>query len=372
MWRLKCIPLVLTLASTYFPDALQGNKWATIHYGKATEDEANFRLNSKISFREIRRLKCAMLVLLYLALVVLPNVVPLAKSQLLRKSMANLAFRSQRMSTFTLQQMASTDGISINDTHFQLSRENMLEGVNHRCGTFKCFYPLKNTYQEKRVGYVAGTDSSLEQSLWAAYNFSITILQGEYGMQHTALAPPEMVPFQQGDELAFLLDHNKTGSNDQPRADVPSFAGHPRTYVQLVEDILSSEEPALFWGTSKNKQKLGMDAMQDWLRPIRSLSETGRREVVRRFESDARKLDKLLEDHPCLYDDFQLFIRNTGEIVHFDVDRCFYFDNESGRSLEKSIDEEAMHKSHNMIESLVQLLSDAILLEEGLQERAPV
>ena len=180
-----------------------------------------------------------------------------------------LPARQLRHNLAAISQESSSDAGDrlVDDNRFQFDRKNMLDGVNHRCGTFKCFYPLQFTFHGKRVGYVAGTDPALGQSLWAAYNFSIAVLQEEHGMQHTALKPPQMITFQEQqrqDMLPLWMDQNKTGSNDQPRDDVPRFAGHPQIYVQLVTDVLSTSSDesssALFWGTSNNNPAEGLVA----------------------------------------------------------------------------------------------------------------
>ena len=51
-------------------------------------------------------------------------------------------------------------------TGFRYAQENMADTNNHRCGSYKCFYPLTASIDgAKRVGYVSGTDPWLERSL---------------------------------------------------------------------------------------------------------------------------------------------------------------------------------------------------------------
>ena len=56
--------------------------------------------------------------------------------------------------------------------------------------------------------------------------------------------------------------------------------------------------------------------------------------MLANWEDSMAKLSKLLEDHPCLWNDLQIFIRNTGEIVHFDLDRCFQKDANQSTSVQ--------------------------------------
>lgn len=54
----------------------------------------------------------------------------------------------------------------------------------------------------------------------------------------------------------------------------------------------------------------------------------------------------------CLYDDSQLFIFKSGRIVHFDIDRCFWF-GDDGTANEKKIDPQTIAVRHAMIKHFV-------------------
>lgn len=252
------------------------------------------------------------------------------------------------------------DDYDLSDDRYQFRRENLRDDVNHRCGTFKCFYPLRATYRGQKVAYLAGTQDNLTQSLWAAYNFSTDIIEKEYGMQHcTAFLqqPPQAVNV--SEEFALWMDQNKTGSDDQYRSEVPQFQEHKQVHVQLVPFLSPSE--TLFWGTKDYKQEMGREALSEWLRPILDGNNTEQRNaVLSRLQDDTQKLYKLLEDHPCLYIDFQIFIRPTGELVHLDVDRGFYWNGRLGGWFERGVGAQDIEQGHRLIEDFLQTIVDAL------------
>lgn len=78
------------------------------------------------------------------------------------------------------------------------------------------------------------------------------------------------------------------------------FQGKKIVHIQLVRVILTvanDPEGALYWGTSHNKNALGMQHLQTWLDTI---DERNQNDFVNRFQEDAEKLDALLEAHEVL------------------------------------------------------------------------
>jgi len=252
---------------------------------------------------------------------------------------------------------------NLNDERYQFALPNFLQGedVQHRCGTYKCLYPLQARYQGKSVGYTAGVHPDLANSLEAAHNFAMTVIEQQFGMQHTFLGAPQTMDLTT--TLSSFLDADKVGSNGMPRDDVPKFANQTTVYIQLV-DILMQDD-TLFWGTSNNKQRMGTgEALQRWIQPLLENNEdkTKRENFVNTFQKDVRQLYQLLEQHECLYDDFQMFVRHDGHIVHFDLDRCFYFNDGLGEVLPKNMDPSTVAERKALLEGFVRQVMQAVSL----------
>jgi len=214
-----------------------------------------------------------------------------------------------------------TNVMSVNSDKLSFTLENLVQGVPNPCGGYKCFYRVKHTYRDKHVGYVVGGKPFMKETMWEAYNYSLQ-LEEKYGIQHTALKPPETIKLgprfwrsQRSRRLIAFLDSHSTLRR--------KFNGWSELYIQLVENILMQDNPALFWGFHSSKQReaeKGMDRFVDYLK---GQNQTVRSAFADNLRRNAEQLHIILQENFCISHDFQVVIQNTGNIVHFDVDRCF-------------------------------------------------
>lgn len=255
------------------------------------------------------------------------------------------------------------------DIHLSFAQENLLDGVIHPCGVHKCFYPVVSTASDdEKLGYIAGTEPSLNFTMRAGYEFATSVVRNKFGLQHTLVQPPETVELLDKPDLAVWMDQNKTGSADESwrNVSVPQFQGHDQAYVQLVHDISNFENdrgPAFFWriiATSSEQT----NALAAWLSTIGK--KTARINFVHHFQQDVRKLSKLLKAHLCLYLDLQVYILPSGHIVLFDLDNCFSPDNHK----EKYVWEKKTINYQNTLESTCRWICELLQPdEEGLKNQ---
>lgn len=221
----------------------------------------------------------------------------------------------------------TTDGnttkTNIDSDELSFALGNLVQGIDNPCGGFKCFYRLKHSYQNKPVGYVAGCQSVMEKTLWEAYDFALQLEQ-KYGLQHTALKPPETVDLGQlwrlqkkyRDLIAFL-DADATLTFGR----CPNL--YHNLYIQLVENVLLPTDPGLFWGVTEYKQREAEESVVQFIEYLQQQNAAARQEFVSNLRRNADRLRTVLRENFCLNHDFQVVIRHTGAIVHFDLDRCF-------------------------------------------------
>ena len=214
--------------------------------------------------------------------------------------------------TTTDWRMQVTVAPDFSHSRFDFAQVNLLGGTDHPCGHNKCFYKLKS---DPRVGYVAGTNPRIGKNMWKAYNMANDIIKEKYRMQHVFLQPP--VKLLLSDKFASWLDKNLTSINKGLR-----FEGRTTVTAQLVE--VMPTQSVLFWGADDNKMVSGWGDVDTWLdHTIRCNAGIHRKNVLAVFLEGVGNLKSLINNHPCLIHDFQIFVRTTGEIVHLDIDRCF-------------------------------------------------
>ena len=281
--------------------------------------------------------------------------------------------------------------ITQQNSQVRFVRENLLGTATTLCGKYKCFYPLtttimadmddhnnNNNHKYYKAGYVASAKPSLRTLLWAAYNFSVAVLQEEFGMLHTALGPPETIVRVSADFCAWL-NQNKTASYKMKKPmPPPLFHPNKELFVQLVMDVepfsanaayeddsnSNNNLGALFWGLPPDKNKTAMKDVDPWVLSLQArFGPTARRVIVARLLEDTEKLYKLLEAHPSLYTDFQILILPSGQIMHFDVDRIFHLEKDGTTATEKSFSPDGVFLSEGHIGNFVRMLSEKIILE---------
>lgn len=263
--------------------------------------------------------------------------------------------------------------MSVDSDKLSFALENLMHGIEHPCGGFKCFYRVKHTYRNRQVGYVAGGKTQLKEILWQAYDFAQE-LERKYGLQHTMLKAPETIqlriPFwrpkerqqrqHQLDELAAFLDTNATERG-------PNFkrlSNQKQLYVQLVENVLLPSDPSLFWGFNKYKQELAKYNMGQFVGFLKQQTRTERQDFVTNLQRNVDELRPVLREEVCLNNDFQIVIRNTGELVHLDLDRCFVKARDGNPRHKYNYERHPANFTDEVQEALVDLvqrLADAVL-----------
>jgi hypothetical protein len=200
--------------------------------------------------------------------------------------------------------------------NIQLSFENIKKDGLHRCGAKKCLLPLKN---ETRIGYLVANRRApgLFDAMQKAYNMSLQVIGKEYGMAHIYLAPPTEMEI--NDRFRnFLLQKRSIGYKGQ--ATFPKFPRN-KIIVQAVETI--HPEKSILFGCERARLLDGVRQLPNLLDFVNNMTVMEAQRLIQIIASDFNKLRRILNEYPCLYDDFQAFLTQKGRIVHLDVDRCF-------------------------------------------------
>ena len=204
-------------------------------------------------------------------------------------------------------------------------KENLQDGP-HICGAKKCMIPLK---QDSSIGYLvvsARQPGNFPQRMAQAYNFSKHVIEGQYNMSHVYLDEPyetrvdnNFVQWMKKDQIGGYYGQKS----------IASFSKHGHWLVQPVfvvpqhSSILFGCEPKRIKDAIYNLHQMGEQyfKQEDNLSDHRAVDYQSLKE---RVSVEFSKLFDLLHDHPCLYDDFQMFLDvSSGNIIHMDVDRCF-------------------------------------------------
>jgi hypothetical protein len=238
-------------------------------------------------------------------------------------------------------------------------RDNLQENVAHPCGSFKCLFPLKESSSEsahntKKTGFLVSKFRPLYLTqAQMAWNLTQTLATNNdtYDVAHIYVGAPQQVWMEDedididegdGDEedihthegdgneelsLGEWLDLNTTRSvGDAAAKGIPRFQNYTSLLVQEVEILDLEKESALFFGCTDNKITEGgwNNVENKLLNPLLSKTEADRHHVHKQLQKQISSLRRLLVDYPCLYNDFQIFLRGNGRFLHMDMDRCFY------------------------------------------------
>lgn len=119
---------------------------------------------------------------------------------------------------------------------------------------------------------------------------------------------------------AFLkwASENRTGGYEGQRAR-PRFNSN-KLIVQPIEIVQNDE--SLMFGCEEKRFLSGVNQLED-LFNVNNTQGKDLEAIATTVESEIEKLYSLIKHHPCLVDDFQIFLTNQGRLIHLDVDRCF-------------------------------------------------
>ena len=205
------------------------------------------------------------------------------------------------------------------------------------CGKTKCLAKLRG---REDAAYLVSPRRERFRSMRAAWEFVESLPnQTNITMEHIYQSSPWLMPLDPA--MASWLENNRVHpdafhdgsvlrranrttteeSNVYRSKSSKQFQGKEEVLVQLVTRIDQSD--ALQFGCLPHKFKPVYDygGLQAWLTHVQRTR--GTETTLETFDANVRNLDDFLEQEPCLWHDFQVFITSDGRIIHFDVDRCF-------------------------------------------------
>ena len=243
--------------------------------------------------------------------------------------------------------------------HLQLRSENIQNG-ERVCGYFKCLVTLQTDPTKGFLIARYGRGEFYERMVYA-YNFSVNVLDREFGMKHIYTAPPFNTEVDD-DDLWNAITNNHTQSYDG-QGSIARFTIHNlgtrRVIVQPVEIIPKNE--TIFFGCTRERLSAAFQQLFSVFpqRPPSNLpnniminnnnnssSSSSRNnhngnsatvttasssrlwtekihQIAQTVSSEFNSLYRVLDDHPELYDDFQMFLTSHGHLIHMDVDRIY-------------------------------------------------
>lgn len=205
---------------------------------------------------------------------------------------------------------------------FEFASENIAKRWYYDRGTTKVFFPLNAQADDgTSFGYVvAGNDPDEFRIMQATYQFANDVIFEQFGMRHCYFHPPQMVDISKSFQRWLHRQLYLTFNGFYPRRMTHLFNTTEGIVIELLEEIPT--ETALIWG-SKRKKHGDSSGQAEALEWIQSIPNGEKPAVLETLKNETGKLFALMEAYPCIYRDFQIFVLRTGEIVHFDLDRCF-------------------------------------------------
>ena len=206
---------------------------------------------------------------------------------------------------------------------FAFAPENIAKRWYYDRGTYKVFFPLKATAEDgTKFGYVvAGNDPDEYRIMQATYEFANNIVSTQFGMRHCYFHPPQMVDISKSFQRWLHRQLYVSFKGFYPRRMVHLFNKTDGLVIELLEEIPT--DTALIWGNKRKKKHDKSSGQAEALEWIQSIPKDEQSKVLKKLKNETAKLNDLVEAYPCVYRDFQIFVLRTGEIVHFDLDRCF-------------------------------------------------
>lgn len=215
--------------------------------------------------------------------------------------------------------------LSVQDTRFAFAQENVAELDSYRRGGKKAFFPLKTLADnETRVGYVvAEPNPSLRMTMTGAYKFATEVISNQFGMRHTYLQPPEVINISSSFR-DWLSQRTLIRNVYKGAAPMPQLFHNPEGL--LVQLMAEAPEGSLLWG--KHRQaRYNSSGLREALEWVQGIPNDKKVSALKTLRNSTSKLFELFDAYPCLYRDSQFFVLETGELMHFDVDRCFIYEN---------------------------------------------
>lgn len=204
-------------------------------------------------------------------------------------------------------------------------RVENLANVSHRpCGSQKCLFILR---RNRNFGFVANHEEATFKIMKAGWKLAQKI--DDMGMEHVFEAPPKLIRDPPQNLRIFLGTNMTSWSSPNPKSRQVYFRHHIQDIpVQLVR-VVSDGALLAF---NPNKIEIAMNDTTLLLKDVLA-TPVDVRQFAAQFETDVKKLWRLLEQHRCLLNDFQIFLTRDGKIIHFDLDRCFECNNQGCTTL---------------------------------------
>lgn len=201
--------------------------------------------------------------------------------------------------------------------------------TENACGIQKCYFPSKLGEPQSdgsKVGYLVGWlplwggGAQKEYPKWfRTWNFSQG-LQTRFGVKHLLLGPPLLASLP-GEHAAHL---NSILVNDQILAGrvKRTAAGRPGAYAagpHSVQAVRSCPWPScIMLGCTKAKGSRLQASIEGFAANVPDKTK-----VIQGLTRNLPLVTAMVKANRCLKYDFQVYLRNDGNVFNVDVDRCF-------------------------------------------------
>jgi hypothetical protein len=198
------------------------------------------------------------------------------------------------------------------------------------CGRNKCAY---QGAENRSIGYLAGSESSMVKNSnvseasrvlgvsRARYVYAYAMdLERRFGIQHTLAAPPQRYRFTPDD--VKILAENRTRHISEPVGARRLCSSFPYCFT---EDFTSTVQPIHFVDMSKSLIiKFHDSKIKEFLQRENEVSKLNRTAILETLAVHVKRTQAMMEENPCLWNDFQVMVHLDGSITQLDLDRCFH------------------------------------------------
>lgn len=186
------------------------------------------------------------------------------------------------------------------------------------CGFEKCFFRSKS---DSSIGYLVaksrGESKTLRRArlkaLESAYKYAMH-LEREYGIRHFLLEPPLNITVDK--QLASHLNRNLKSETHRNR--FRKNRRFPKGATVVVEKCERAPSDSFLIGCKESKLALFKKTVQKFVERVENKTT-----FARHLQESFVDLRELVQQEPCLLNDFQVLIDTKGNMYHLDFDRCF-------------------------------------------------
>jgi hypothetical protein len=213
-------------------------------------------------------------------------------------------------------------------TNFSFSARQWDHGT---CGTYKCYFPEltlaspghgqaatgERDAEVRKIGWLIESESNKRHqdlSSWMRTWEFAKDLHTRYGAgaKHLLLGPPRR--FAIGNSDAALLNAHLWHLGQHKNVSARYAKGN--VLVQPVSSCPSSS--CVLLGCYRNKLESFRMDLAAFLEQVHDKAR-----FMHALEQNVRSVNTMVRETTCLRTDFQILVRNDGQIFHLDLDRCF-------------------------------------------------